>query len=143
MLLWAMGRIYAFELVFFCFCRYIPRNGLWDYRVVLCLVSWETSFPQWLHRFTFPPTLYEGSFSSTALATFVICVLFHDSNRYKVILKFCLSVFWSSFPQTSFILALVCPLIFWLLIFTFCFQKTIWRPLGLFLKLWRQLACKE
>ena len=39
-------------------------------------------FPQWLHQFTFPPTMYKGSFFST----FVICVLFYDSlsDRYKM-----------------------------------------------------------
>ena len=41
----------------------------------------------WLYQFTFPPTVYKGSLFSTALPTFVICVLFDDihSNQCEVI----------------------------------------------------------
>ena len=38
------------------------------------------SFPQWLHQFTFPPAVYKGSFFSTSLPTFLICVLIDDSH---------------------------------------------------------------
>ena len=48
-------------------------------------------FPQWLHQFTFPPTVYKGSLFSTASLTFIICRLFDDSrtNRCEVIWHCC------------------------------------------------------
>ena len=46
--------------------------------VVLILVFEKPPycFPQWLYQFTFPLTVYKGSFFSTSLSTFVICILF-------------------------------------------------------------------
>ena len=35
---------------------------------------------QWLHQFTFPPTVYKGSLFCTSSLTFVICGLFDDSH---------------------------------------------------------------
>ena len=40
-------------------------------------------FPQWLHQFTFPPTMYEGSLFSTSSPVFVICTLFDDNLSDK------------------------------------------------------------
>ena len=40
-------------------------------------------FPQWLHQFTFPTTVYEVSLFFTSLPTFVICILFEDSHSDK------------------------------------------------------------
>ena len=37
-------------------------------------------FPQWLHKFTFPPTVQEGSLFSTSSPTLVICRLLYDSH---------------------------------------------------------------
>ena len=44
-------------------------------------------FPQWLHQFTFPPTVQKGSFFSTPSPSFIICRLFDDghSDRCEVI----------------------------------------------------------
>ena len=54
-------------------------------------IFWGTSthFPQWLHQFTFPPTVHKGSLLSTSSPTLVICYLFHDSqsNRCEVIIS--------------------------------------------------------
>ena len=43
--------------------------------VALFLVFEELpySFPQWLHQFTFPPTVYEVPLSSTHSPSFIIC----------------------------------------------------------------------
>ena len=41
-------------------------------------------FPQWLHQFTFPPTVFEGSLFSTSSPTFVIRDDSH-SNRCEMI----------------------------------------------------------
>ena len=38
------------------------------------------SFPQWLHQFTFPTTVYEGSLFSTPPPAFIFCKLFDDSH---------------------------------------------------------------
>ena len=44
----------------------------------------ETSycFPQWLHQFTYPQTIYEGFLFSTSSSIIVICVLF-DYNHFE------------------------------------------------------------
>ena len=54
--------------------------------VVLFLVFWKPPycFQQWLHQFTFPPTVYKCSFFSTPCPAFVICVLFDDSHLIGV-----------------------------------------------------------
>ena len=36
--------------------------------------------PQWLYQFTFPPTVQEHSFFSTASPTFTVCRLFDDGH---------------------------------------------------------------
>ena len=43
MLLWTLGCMYFFQISVFIFFRYIPRNGIADYMVVLLLVFWRTS----------------------------------------------------------------------------------------------------
>ena len=50
--------------------------------VVLYAVFWGTSysFPQWLHQFTFPPTMLEGFLFSTPSPALVICRLINDSH---------------------------------------------------------------
>ena len=47
-------------------------------KVVLFLVFEEPPycFPQWLHQFTFPPTVYGGYLFSTSLITFAFCGFF-------------------------------------------------------------------
>ena len=55
---------------------------LLGHTVVLFLVFRENSilFPLWLHQFTFPPTVWEGSFFFHILATFIF-VFFFDYNH--------------------------------------------------------------
>ena len=51
-----------------------------------CFASllWKAScFPQWLHKFTLPPVVYEGSLFFSSLITFGICILFDDSHSYR------------------------------------------------------------
>ena len=77
--------IYLFELVFsFSFDKYL-KVELLGCMVVLFLVYLGTSilFPQWLHQFTFPQTVYKCSLFTTSSPTFVICVLFDDSHSDK------------------------------------------------------------
>ena len=84
MLLWTLGCIYLFKLVpfFFFFKEIYPGVELLGHMVVLFLVFEKHPyyFPQWLHQFTFPPTVYEGSLFFISLPTFVICILFDDSH---------------------------------------------------------------
>ena len=83
-----MNCVFGFFVgVFFCVCggdKY-PGVELLDYMVVLFFIFWETSilFPQWLHQFTFPLTVYEGSHFSTSSPTFVIYSLFYNSHSDK------------------------------------------------------------
>ena len=44
--------------------------------------------PQWLHQFTFLPTVQEGSFSSTPSPAYIICRLFDDKGDIISILHF-------------------------------------------------------
>ena len=47
--------------------------------------------PQWLHQFTFPPTVWEGYFFPIPSPAFTICRLFDDghSNKYHMMLLTC------------------------------------------------------
>ena len=78
-----------FKLLFLFFSDIYPGVELLDHMVVLFLVFEEPPyyFPQWLHQVIVPPTVQEGSLSSTSLPTFLICVLFDDrhSDRCEVI----------------------------------------------------------
>ena len=42
-------------------------------------------FPQWLHQFMVPPTMYENSLFSTSSLAFVVCVLFDHSQVWGAI----------------------------------------------------------
>ena len=68
--------MYLFKLVFLFFSDIYPGVELIDHMVVLFL-------EEWLHQFTFPLTVYEGSFFSTSSTTSVICVLFDDSHSER------------------------------------------------------------
>ena len=58
-----------------------PGVELLDNMIVLFLVEEPPyCFPQWLHQFTFPPTVYKRFLFSTSLPTFVICGLFGDNH---------------------------------------------------------------
>jgi hypothetical protein len=53
----------SFRISGFVFSDIYPGVELLAYMVVLFLVLFETPpsyIPQWLHRFTFPPTVYRG-----------------------------------------------------------------------------------
>ena len=66
--------MYLFELVFSFLLDMHPGVELLDHMVVLFLVFFEKlpyHLPQWLHQFTFPPTVYEGFFFSASPPTFV------------------------------------------------------------------------
>ena len=77
--------MYLFELVF-CFSNIYPGMELLDQVVVLVLVeTLPCCFPQWMHEFTFPPTLYEGSFVSTSTSASVTCVLSGDSHSARCV----------------------------------------------------------
>ena len=59
-------------------------------RLVVIFLDFEKlpqCLPQWLHHFTFSPTVYQGSLFSISLATLVTCLLFddNDSDRCEVI----------------------------------------------------------
>ena len=86
MLLRTLGCMYRFKLVFL-FSDIYPGVELLCH-IVLFLVLRETSilFPQWLHQFTFLPTIISFHFSTSSL-TFVICVLFDNSysDRCEVV----------------------------------------------------------
>ena len=79
--------MYLFEIVFSFSSDIYLVVELLDHMVVFFFEEPPYCFPQWLHQFTFPPTMHEGSLFSTSSPTFVICVVFDDSHsdRYEVI----------------------------------------------------------
>lgn len=62
--------------------REMPRSGTAGSMLVLFFVFVEPPccFPQWLHQFTFPPTVWQGSFSSTPSAAFIVCRLLGEGH---------------------------------------------------------------
>ena len=73
----------SFELVSLSFSDIYLGVEFLGLMVVLFLKFFEKPpycSPQWLHHFTFRPTVYKGSLFSTSLPTFVICRLFDDSH---------------------------------------------------------------
>ena len=99
MLLWTLGCVYLFELVCLVLGGYIPRSriaGSYSSSIFIYFEKPPYCYPQWLHQFTFPPTLYKGSLFFIFSPTFVICGLFDDSHsdRCEVILWFWFEFSW-------------------------------------------------
>ena len=100
MLLWALGSCISLT---WCYCSFwicIPRSGCagsYGNSVVSFFEKPPYCFPQWLHRFIFPPTVSEGFLFSTSSPVFVIHVLFDDghSDKFEAITSLC---FWLTFP---------------------------------------------
>ena len=74
------GTHISFELEFSPdICRGV---GLQEHMVVCFQFFEEPPYcsPQWLHQFTFPPTVQVASLSSTSSSTFIVCRLFDDGH---------------------------------------------------------------
>ena len=89
MLLWILGYMHLFESVYVFFDIY-PGMEFLGHIVFYLQGFFEKAtfcFLQWLHQFTFPPIVNTGSFFSTSLPVFIICVLFDDghSDRCEVV----------------------------------------------------------
>ena len=89
MLLWTLGYMYLFELVFSFFLDIYWGLELLDHMVVLFLIFWGTSILSSIVMvsFTFPLTVYKGSLFSTSSITLVIYYVFYykHSNRCDVV----------------------------------------------------------
>ena len=66
------------------FSGYVPKMGLLDHMVLLFLGFFFKEPPygssQQQHQFTFPLTVWKGSFYSTPSPAFIICGLFDDGH---------------------------------------------------------------
>ena len=84
MLLWTLGCMYLFKLVFLFFWAVYSGVELLGHMVVLFLVflrNPHTGFhSNWLCQFTFPQTVYKVSLFYTSSPAFVICRLIDDSH---------------------------------------------------------------
>ena len=70
----------SFQVSVFIFFKY-PEVELLDHMVVLLIfVEPPYYFPFWLHQFTSPPTVHNGSLFSTSLPTLAISCLFYNSH---------------------------------------------------------------
>ena len=82
--------MYLFRLVFSLFPDVYPGVELLDGMVVLVLFFEEPPyyFPQWLHQFSIPPTVFKGLLFSISSPKFVTCGLFEHSHsdQFEVII---------------------------------------------------------
>ena len=79
-----IGVCVSFQMSALGFLDIYPGVELLDHMVVLVLVLRNLyCFPQWLHQFTFPSTVFEGSLFSTSLLCSICCVLFDDNHSYR------------------------------------------------------------
>ena len=75
----------------FVFSDIYPAKDLLGHMAVLFLF-FEIPlyyFPQWLHQFTFPPTVYVGSLFSTSLSAFAISVLLDSHSDSREVISCC------------------------------------------------------
>ena len=81
-LLWILGCMYIFKLIFSFSSDICPGVRLLYYMLVLSLDFEKLPyyFPYWLYQFTFPPRVCKGSIFLTTLLIFVICSLFGDNH---------------------------------------------------------------
>ena len=98
MVLWILGCIYLFELVFSFASEKYPEIKLLNHTVILLTIFWGNSiiFSQWLYQFISPPEVHEGYLFSTSFPTLVFFYYLFDyshSEKYEVI-----SWFWFEFP---------------------------------------------
>ena len=77
--------MYFFQINVFIFSDTYPAMELLDQMVALFLIfkGIFILFPQWLHQFAFPPTVYQGSLFCTSSPIFIICVLSDDNHPDK------------------------------------------------------------
>ena len=70
---------FCVDMCFWFLLVIYPWGELLGHMVTLCLTFWGTTklSLKWLHHFTFPPEVYEGSNFSTSSPLFVIICLFH------------------------------------------------------------------
>ena len=81
--------MYIFKIWFSLYIRL--GIGLLNHMVVLFLVLRELSYwsSQWLYKFTFWPTVQEGSLFFTPSPTFIVCRLFDDDHCDLFLFLFC------------------------------------------------------
>ena len=87
----ATAEFSKFQVSTLGFLDIYPGVELLNHMVVLVFILRNfCCFPQWLHQFTVPPMVFEGSLFSTSLPG-ICCVLFDasHSDRYEVIFYYC------------------------------------------------------
>ena len=71
----------SFRIEVFIFSGYMPRSGIaGSYGSSILVKELPCCSPQWLHQFTFPPTVQEGPLFTTPSPVFITCRFFDDDH---------------------------------------------------------------
>ena len=106
----------SFQISVFVFFRYIPRSGIAESYGSSIFSFFEERpycFPQWLHQFTFQPTVYKGSVfphphQHLLLLVFLMVAILIGGRWYLIVVLICISLMISDVEHLFMYLLAIC-----------------------------------